>query len=206
MCKFNQDEFKQYFFYGIDNREELLEGIIFFTNKELNLKYLNMMDDKKLPTLTEKFENMLEASARNYEQIYKFIDLAPDPIRADVRLSEEERQKIRQIVKDKIEQLDQKEQFIKTRRGIFCKFEHKFSCSRNTKNWVNQIYKIVMGLNYLENNDYIEYYDKWLQVKVNRLENSGKYSSEAVQTIKDLYYKFRDKKGEKAKTEQDESR
>ena len=51
MCKFNQDEFKQYFFYGIDNREELLEGIIFFTNKELNLKYLNMMDDKKIANI-----------------------------------------------------------------------------------------------------------------------------------------------------------
>ena len=38
MCKFSQEEFEKYFFYGIDNREELLEGIIFFTNKELNLK------------------------------------------------------------------------------------------------------------------------------------------------------------------------
>ena len=41
MYEFNQKNFEKYFFYGIDNRDELLEGIIFFTNKDLNTKYLN---------------------------------------------------------------------------------------------------------------------------------------------------------------------
>lgn len=203
MYEFNQKNFEKYFFYGIDNRDELLEGIIFFTNKDLNTKYLNIMDAKKLPSLKEKFEEMIKSTAKNYEQIYKFIDLVINPSRADIRISEEEKRTIRRLVEDKIKQLDADDQFTKTKRAIFCKFENKFM---QNENWVKQIYDILMRLNYLEKNDYIEYYDKWLQTKVNRLDNSGKYEKSTLQPIKDLYNKFKDKKKELERKEEETSK
>lgn len=207
MYKFDEKLFEKYFFYGLENRETLLEGIIFYTNRDLNLKYLNIRNEEEQPPIKEKLRNLLKRTSKNWEQIYKFTDAVEQPERYDAEIREEESQQIKELVFDKIRQLDEQKIFNKCKRGIFCdkKFEYKYAyIDPETKQgpgdkWTQEVYDVILQLNYLEENEPIEYYDKFLQAKLSRAQERAKMTGEKesaaeVEQIKEVYKKFQERK------------
>lgn len=207
MYKFKEHLLEKYFFYGINDREGLLEGMIFFTNDDLNLIYLNIMDDEKLPSLDEKFENLINSVSRNCEQIYKFVDLVQEPHEYKAEIDEETKKRIRQDVFNKIKKLEQEEAFQKYRRGIFFKrsLETNFYyCKEPVYGWTNDVYKVILQLNELENKDPIEYYEKWLKVKMNRTKNKENCSQEEIKQVEKAYGMFQERKSKAMKSQEQE--
>lgn len=118
--KFNQKNFEKYFFYGMENREVLLEGIIYFTNRNLTEKYLNIKHDEDLIPLEKQLENLKIQSTINYEQLYRFINKVEKQDNSfDFRLSNEEKNEVQEKVTNKINQLMSDHMFLFFRRGIF---------------------------------------------------------------------------------------
>ena len=54
--KFDNKNFEKYFFCGINNRDALLEGIMYYTNSDLTKKYLALEEGEKFPTTEEKLK------------------------------------------------------------------------------------------------------------------------------------------------------
>lgn len=118
--KFNQKDFEKYFFYGMENREALFEGIIYYTNRNLTGQYLKIKQDEDLLPLEKQLENLKRKSIINCEQLYRFINLAErDDSNFSCRLNEEEKKKVQAEVVKKIKQLIADNMFLFFRRGIF---------------------------------------------------------------------------------------
>ncbi len=204
MDKFDKKLFEKYFFYGLENREVLLEGIIFYTNHDLNIKYLNIPSDAEQPSIKEKFRNLIEKTSRNWEQIYKFADLVKQPGNSNTEISQEEKERIRQKVFDKVKQLDEQGVFQKFKRGIFCtrEFEYTYAYQNYITSqepphkWTQEVYKTILQLNYLEENEPIEYHDKFLQAKLSRAKNTERYSKEELKRLQEIYEHFQERKVE----------
>lgn len=202
MDKFNDKLFERYFFYGLENREVLLEGIIFYTNSDLNTIYLNIPSGGEQPSLKEKFRNLVEKTSRNWEQIYKFADLVQEQGNYETEVNEEKRGQIRQQVFDKVKQLDERGVFQKFKRGIFCtrEFESIYAYQNNITweepphKWTKEVYETVLQLNYLEENEPIEYYDKFLQAKLSCAKNKEGNSEEEVEKLEEVYRQFQERK------------
>lgn len=198
MENFNNQLFEKYFFYGLENRDVLLEGIIFYTNHDLNVKYLNIPTNEKQPSIKEKFKNLIEKTSRNCEQIYKFVDLAQKPGNFKNEIGEEEKAKIKQEVFDKVKQLDERGVFQKLERGIFCtrEFEYIYAYKNYMTReepphkWTEEVYKTILQLNYLEEKEPIEYYDKFLKAKLSRAKNTEGYPEEELKKIEEIYKNF----------------
>lgn len=208
MENFKQRLFEKYFFYGLENREVLLEGIIFYTNHDLNVKYLNIPSGGEFPSLKEMFQALIEKTSRNCEQIYKFVDLAQEEGNCSLEIGEEEKKQIKEQVFNKVKELDDRGVFRKFKRGIFCTvdFEHIYAYQNHITRekpphkWTKEVYETVLQLNYLEENEPIEYYDKFLQAKLSRAKNREDYSEEKLRKLEEIYENFKErKKQEKVK-------
>lgn len=204
MNKFNDKLFERYFFYGLENREVLLEGIIFYTNSDLNTIYLNIPSNGEQPSLKEKFRNLVEKTSRNWEQIYKFADLVQEQGNYETEINEEKKGQIRQQVFDKVKQLDERGVFQKFKRGIFCTrefesiyaYQNPMTWEDPPHKWTKEVYETVLQLNYLEENEPTEYYDKFLQAKLSRAKNKEGYPEEELENLKEVYKKFQERKKE----------
>ena len=103
---FNEKKFDQYFFHGIDNRQGLLEGIMFYTNRQVNKENVDLHLRGIFPTKEENLEKLRKKLQEKYIQLYRFIymlDRADN--RFDYHLSSEEEEKVNQMV-DGIIQLE----------------------------------------------------------------------------------------------------
>lgn len=202
MENFNEKLFKRYFFYGLENRDVLLEGIIFYTNHDLNIKYLNISSEAEQPSIKEKFRNLIEKTSRNWEQIYKFVDLIKEPGNYKNEITQEERERIKQQVFNKVKQLDERGIFQKFKRGIFCTKEFEYiyayqnyiTSQEPPHKWTQEVYKTVLQLNYLEENEPIEYYDKFLQAKLSRAKNREDYPREELRRLEEICENFKERK------------
>lgn len=131
MYKLDKTVYRKYFFYGIENKEEALEGIIYFSYfkdvREKNLYKINskvkkvqkgkkikkikkVQKDKKfkkLKTLTveELVEQLVESAANTYLQYYKFIELNNGK-KIFKYNNENKKDEIKSIIRQKIKQLE----------------------------------------------------------------------------------------------------
>lgn len=106
----DKNKYKQYFFYGIDNKEEAIEGIIYFTYFEdvfeKNLELQAKTNGEKLLTGKEELEHLIERSTQIYKQFYRFIELNEKPnIYNFYKATDEEI--IRRKIEEKVEYLQQ---------------------------------------------------------------------------------------------------
>ena len=69
---FNEKKFDQYFLHGIDNRQGLLEGIMFYTNRDVHKENINLHLRGIFPTKEENLEKLRKKCKKNS---YNYIDL-----------------------------------------------------------------------------------------------------------------------------------
>lgn len=106
----DKNKYKQYFFDGIDNKEEALEGIIYFTYYEdvfeKSLELQAKTNGQKTLTGKEELEYLIKRSTQVYKQFYRFIELNERPNVYNFYKETDEEQ-IRRKIEEKIEYLRQ---------------------------------------------------------------------------------------------------
>lgn len=201
--KFNEADFKKYFLYGMENKQTLLEGIMYYTNRDLTDKYLELREGETFPTQEEKIEIWKKKTAKNYEQLYRFINLLDgQDSRFDYHLKPEEKEEVNEMVENTLEGLLDENVILFFNRGIF--FNDRTNDEARTKGitfdkvrgyiWVEEVYKVIQQLEYMERTDRYQYYSRWLQAKISRLEISNQYSKESLEELKKIYSKYFDEK------------
>ena len=199
--KFDEKKFNQYFLHGLENRSDLLEGIMYYTNRGLTNKYLDLKDGEIFPTTEEKIEILKRETAKNYEQLYRFIYvLDGEDARFDYHLRPEEKERIKQMVEETFQCLKDKEALLFFKRGIF--FNDRGNDDARVKGftydkargitWTRDVYKVIRQLEFIERADGYQHYKRWLQAKIMRLKESKQYPEEKISKIEEIYEKFFD--------------
>ena len=194
--EFDEKKFDQYFLHGMDNREGLLEGFVFCANTHLTRdKYWKLSFEENFPTIVEMLESLKEEVVKKYEQVYRYIYLFDgEDNRFDYHLTPEEKQRVEEMVEDKIQELMIGNRFIYARRGLTFndrlfdedKIKRTYDKARDLV-WVEEVYKVIEQLGFMERTDHYQYYSRWLQAKMGRLEESKRYKKEDLEELKKIY-------------------
>ena len=198
--EFDAKKFNQYFLHGIENRYDLLEGIIYYTNHKLTDKYLKLMAGENFPTKEEKIEIWKREIAKNYEQLYRFIYvLDGEDSRFSYSLRTGEKKNINNMIEETLQRLQGEENengvLLFFKRGIF--FNDRLNDEARRRGltydkvrgytWTGEVYKILQQLKYMERLDPYQYYSRWIQAKISRLEENPKYKKEDLEELKKVY-------------------
>ena len=203
-ARLNQKHFKKYFFYGLENRGPILEGIIHGVCRDLNGRYLRIKEGEQFPSREEKIEALRKRAIEVYQQFYRFVNvIEEDDRRFDFRLSLSEKQTIKNMVNNKINDMLKKNMLLIFKRGIFVKDkleEDSEEEKRRTYNakehiWTDEMYEVLKQLETLKKIDSEEYYRDWLEAKFSRLEVSKGYSKEAVRKLREPYKNYLERQG-----------
>lgn len=188
------------FYHGYDNREELLESIIYFANHELHQKKAKDKSYSLRQEYTSSKEPFwkenIKRATQLYMQFYRFVELndIPSPKRNDPshyfsyenEVTQEEMQK--QIEQKMQEMLKRKKLYIYP-AGIYIarEIEEKASIFHQDD------YTLLCQLEELEKTDKLEYYDKWITTKWQRAVHADKRDGE-FEIIKKVYEAFQERK------------
>ena len=194
--EFDEKKFDQYFLHGMENRYDLLEGIMYYTNRDLTAKYLELVNGENFPTTGEKLEILKRETAKKYEQLYRFIYvLDGEDARFDYTLRAEEEEQINEMVEDTLQGLIDKEELLFFKRGIFFN-DRTYDAKGFTYDkvrgytWTGEVYKVLQQLEFMERIDGYQYYKRWLQAKICRLKVSNQYPKEKISKLEEIYENF----------------
>lgn len=207
--KFDNKNFEKYFLHGINNRDALLEGIMYYTNSDLTNKYLDLEEGEKFPTTEEKLKSLEQETVKNYRQIYRFLYLLDEENkRFDYHLTTEEKEQTNKMAKDMLQGLLKQGILLCFRRGIF--FNDRINGNKSLTydkikkyEWTKEVYKVIKGLQFMEFINPNEYYKNWLKAKISRLKQKKECSEEKINQLEEICNKFfNDKIKEKIEGEQ----
>ena len=202
--RLNQKNFKKYFFYGLDNREPILEGIIQGVCRELNSRYVRIKAGEQFPSKEEKIEALRKRTIEIYQQFYRFVNvIEEDDRRFDFRLSLNEKQTIKNIVNNKIDDMLKQERVLIFKRTISLRdredeeVKEKNITLYNKREhiWTDEMYEVLKQLETMKKIDLREYYRNWLEAKFSRLEVNKGYSKEALRKLREPYKKYLETQG-----------
>lgn len=202
---FNEKKFEQYFFYGIDNRQGLLEGIMFYTNRDINKENVDLHLRGIFPTKKENLDKLRKKLQEKYMQLYRFIYILDgEDNRFNYHLSPEEEEKVKQMVDEIIQQQIDDDKLMITSAGIF--FQDRKNEEREEERkkqgkgkgyidlgehiWTGEVYEVIQELECMEELDKYQYYKRWLQAKIGRMRASKQYPQEKIKKLEEIYEKF----------------
>ena len=195
----DREKFKRFFFYGIENKREVKEGILYFS---LNKVYDKHMNENWYQIPNEQMEEeMMQEATQKYKQFYKFVTLNDVP---NNRILVNIDNQVRKELEEQMQILRKEKNVIDTKAGIFFIKEKEKqlegiddSWRKTGDNWTEQIYEILEKLQQMEKDNNIEYQKYLLLTKQARALNRGD-KQEAFQ-IKRAYEKLEEKqeKGER---------
>ena len=194
--RLNQKYFRKYFFYGLENRDAVLEGIIQRVCRDLNNRYIRIKTGDQIPSTEEKIEAVRKRTIEIYQQFYRFVNvIEEDDRRFDFRLSPSEEQTIKNRVNNKISALLKQERLLIFKRTISLRDKpDKYSkekdiplYNKGEHIWTDEVYEVLEQLETMKKTDLREYYRNWLEAKLSRLEVSKGYSKEAVRELREIY-------------------
>lgn len=238
----DENQLQQFFYYGIENKVELEEGLLFyvtskihnetelylkdefkFEDERLDVSIINNMSDEEKRDYYRQYrerekeqlekmklrhrEKLVEEAIGIYEQYYKFIVLPDNKENYDINLSEDEIEKIRSKIVEKINNFEQEGILNVSPAGIYFSVEKEnlyterwVKLDKNSqkmthyKNWTKIIYEILTKLEELEKQDIKEYQEKWIQVRLERALNRNPQDEVEVKNIETLKQIFNKKK------------
>lgn len=201
--RLNQKNFQKYFFYGLENRDAVLEGIIQRVCRDLNNRYIRIKAGEQIPSKEEKIEAVRKRTMEIYQQFYRFVNvIEEDDRRFDFRLSLSEKQTIKNIVNNKINDLLEKERLLIFKRTISLRDkpdkyseEKDIPLYKGTEHiWTDEVYEVLEQLETMKKIDLKEYYRNWLEAKLSRLKGKG-YSDDALSELREIYIDSRERQG-----------
>lgn len=189
--------FEEKFYYGYNNRQELLEALIYFANHELHMKNSKYSLKQQYQTPKQYFwEDMKKRASQLYLQFYRFVDLNDIPTHIktqnpssyfdyNIAINPNE---IQEKVADTMKKMKEEGKINIYLAGIYFirELEGKYGFYQTE-------YDILCQLEALEKTDKLEYYDKWITAKCHRASNSNKQNEE-VEIINKVYELFQKRK------------
>lgn len=175
----NKETFARFFFEGIENKEELEEGILYFS---LHKVYQKHSEENWFEIPNEQIvEEMIEQAKGKYKQYYRFIKLNDKINSMDYDVNME---KIVTAIKEKLQKFLEEGKAIWTKAGVFFIREEEQRLQGGTyfdlkkgiqgeEGWTKQMYRIFTQLEQLEKEDIIKYYEYWLKTKRQRCISRG---------------------------------
>lgn len=131
MYKLDKDTYRNLFFYGIDNKEEALEGIIFFSySKDVFQKIIEREEKKRIEEKEQKEgkeqkdqkdqskrskedkEELVKSALKAYLQFYRFVEMNDGKNKFDLNNKEKEKE-LEQIIRNKLLELETKPEDMK---------------------------------------------------------------------------------------------
>ena len=203
-ARLNRKHFEKYFFYGLENRGPILEGIIQRVCRDLNSRYVRIKAGEQFPSREEKIKALRKRVIEIYQQFYRFVNvIEEDDRRFDFRLSLSEKQTIKNIVNNKIDDMLQQKRVLIFKRTICLRDkedeevkEKNITLYNNKEHiWTDEMYEVLKQLETLKKIDSEEYYRDWLEAKFSRLEVSKGYSKEAVRKLREPYKNYLERQG-----------
>ena len=195
--RLNQKYFQKYFFYGLENRDAILEGIIQRVCRNLNNRYIRIKTGDQIPSTEEKIEAVRKRVIEVYQQFYRFVNvIEEDDRRFDFRLSISEKQTIKNIVNNKIDDMLKQQRILIFKRTISLRDKEDEEVNekgiplykKEEHIWTDEVYEVLIQLETMKKTDLREYYRNWLEAKLSRLEGKG-YSDEALSELREIYTK-----------------
>lgn len=200
---FNDKKFDQYFFHGIDNRQDLLKGIMFYTNRDANKENVDLHVKGIFPTKEENLEKLRKKLQEKFIHLYRFVYML-DRVdnRFDYHLSHEEEKKINQMVDEVIQQQidDDMLRFIKSGIFFYDRYDEKREEKRKKEGkkgkgyinlqehiWTREVYEVIRDLERMEELDKYQYYKRWVQAKIARLKETKQYPEERIKKLEEIY-------------------
>ncbi len=212
-CK-RKELYESYFYYGFEDRDKILEAIIFFTNHNLNIK--KSLENIYEFSPEESIEKLEEEASKIYLQFYRFINMNDkDAVDSNgyYKLTQKKRKKfiecgeiqekdVRPVIEKKIEEFMQEKKIMKTKAGVYFNRQQEAYYYRpyytekyeNPDNawWTEEVYNFLSDLKELERSDKIEYYKEWLETKLQRAINCN-YNQKDIETIEFVNTRFKGK-------------
>lgn len=180
---------EEYFYYGIDNIPELLEGIVYFSTREMHKLYPSLGDQYKTPNDIQ-LSQIKEIAYKYGVQYYRFIELNQKPSKLINYKTENELQKIKQEINATIENVINKESLIEYNVGYYysAEEENKFLSTyqkdyRIRKFWTIEIAEQLEQLSIQEEKNPIEYYKNWIEVRLKTAESRKQKSDSEIELI-----------------------
>lgn len=199
--KIDSEKFKRFFFYGIENRRELKEGILYFSSNKV---YKAHSHQDWYAILNQQLESeIIQEASKKYRQFYRFVTLNDESnnFRFDVDM-----QKIKGELEEEMRLLKQEGKVIETKAGTFFIRERENLLKggpyyvygeglKGEASWTRQIYDILGELEEIEKEDKIEYQEYWLLTKLARSIN--RFDKEEALKVKSAYEKLSQSQKEK---------
>lgn len=198
-------QFERFFFYGIDNKREVKEMILYIASREVYKKD-SIRNWYEIPN--EQIESqIIEQAIEKYKHFYRFVELNDKSDNFDININIEE---LKKELEQEMELLKQENIVIDTKAGIFFTREREAELldkkyyvpgegAKVEKHWTKEIYEILEKLDKIEKEDIDKYYKYWLVTKYARAMNrENKQESSMVKTM------FEDLNRKKEKKDSDE--
>jgi hypothetical protein len=205
--------FKKFFFYGIDNKRKIKEGILCFSSSKV---YYRHSKDNWYTYPNAQFEKEIIQEANiKYRQFYRFVTLN-DSVNNFVM--NENMDSLAEELAEELQLLKKEKKVIDTEAGVFFKREveeelrggqieeHHGIKVKSEDSWVKQIYDLLENLETLEKEDDEKYYEYWLLAKYAR--NVHRDEEDKVESIriKALYENLKKEKIEERMKEKIEEK
>jgi hypothetical protein len=170
----DNQKFKRFFFYGIENKREAKEGIIYFSSNKVYQKYTN---SELYIIPNEQIENeIIQEASKKYKQFYRFVTLNDTSNNYTLDVSIEE---LKKELEEEMQLLRKEKKIIDTSAGIFFTrdIEEKLNGGqyyvygeglKGEDGWTKQIYDILDELEKMEKIDNEKYYKYWILTKLSR--------------------------------------
>ena len=183
---------EEYFYYGIDNIPELLEGIVYFSTREMHKLYPSLEEQYKTPNDTQ-LSQIKEIAYKYGIQYYRFIEINQKPNKLIDYKTENELQKVKQEINTTIENAINKKSLIEYNIGYYysAEEESKFLSTYQKdyqirKYWTTEIVEQLKHLSIQEKENPIEYYKNWINVRLKTAESRKEKNDSEIKLIQNV--------------------
>lgn len=201
----DREKFRRFFFYGIENKREVKDGILYFsTNKIYERRSLK----EWYSISNQQFEaEVIEEAIKKYRQFYRFVTLSDVKNSSTFMVND---RVLKKELEEELKLLKKEGSIISTMAGIFFTRTIESSLKGNQyfcygegikgeEGWTSQIYKVLEQLEKIEKEDSAQYYKYWMLTKFARATN--RFDNEEALKIKIIYERLQ--KDEKEKEERE---
>ena len=175
--------FKEYFHYGIENKEKVLEYIIYKALQKSHDNLGSLGDLYKTPN-EKHLEEWIKESENAYKQFYRFIVLPDNPENLTYEL-DDKNEEISKTVNNKIKDLIAQDNVKEYKAGYFFtrEKEGEYEYDNQQTGWTGIIYEFLEELQKLETKDKDLYGLKWLKVRIIRAINREPLNKEELRNL-----------------------
>lgn len=175
MSGINERIFEEFFYYGIENVPELLEGIIFSATSEMHKLYKSLNEQFNTPNDIQ-LSQIKEIAYDLGIQYYRFIELNKVPSKLIDYKTENELDEVKQMINKTLEENINKKALLEYEVGYYYSYDEdaRFSTSyikdhMKRKHWTIEVAEQLKQLSKEEKENPIEYYRHWI---ITRLKNA----------------------------------